>query len=62
MCTIKQKKNNEVSAISLHRILKLKLRQMIVMRSHPTKQPNANLIKHGLATAVTSAYNTTNNQ
>ena len=34
---------------------------MITIHSYPTKQPNTNLIKCGVATAVTPAYNTTNN-
>ena len=34
---------------------------MIAIHSHPTKQPNTNLIKYGVATAVTPTHNTTNN-
>ena len=61
MCTIKQQKNKEVSAILVYRILDIKKRQLIAIHSHPTKQPNTNLIKYGVAIAVTPAYNTTNN-
>ena len=61
ICTIEQQKNKEVSAILLYKILDVKMRQLIAIHSHPTKQPNANLIKYGVATAVTPAYNTTNN-
>ena len=61
MCTIKQQKNKKVSAILLYRILDIKMRQMIAIDSHPTKQQNTNLIKYGVATAVTPAYNITNN-
>ena len=34
---------------------------MIAIHSHPTKQPNTNLMKYGVATAVTPAHNTSNN-
>ena len=61
MCTIKQQRNKEVSAIFLYRMLDVKLRQMIAIHSHPTKQPNTHLIKCGVATAATPAYNTINN-
>ena len=36
------------------------LRRMIAIHSHPSKQQITNLIKYGVATAVTSAYNATN--